>query len=175
MVMIFSNTNLRKYFPKIFIRHPVYICLLLLFFSVASIIAQHVQSIIVERLEKHLFDDETFTQTEAISYADLYGGNMWGRKIYGSQPGYSPSDEPMFVIVSPVDNGDNETNVLVTIVKPDISDLPEAVFNTQLDTKMELVGNLGLTMEDKLSIVSFLNTLSDNSKQDQPPPAQPKD
>jgi hypothetical protein len=173
--MTFSNTNLRKYFPKIFIRHPAYVCLLLLFFSVASIIAQQVQSIIIERLEKHLFDDEIFIPTEEISYADFYGRNIRSGQNYRQRPGYSSSDEPLFVIVRPVDNGNSETNVLVTIVKPDFTDLPEDVFNTQHDTKTELVGNLGLTMDDKLSIVSFLNTLSESSKQDQPPPAQSED
>jgi hypothetical protein len=173
--MTFSNTNLRKYFPKIFIRHPVYVCLLLLFFSVASIIAQQVQSIIIERLEKHLFDDEIFIPAEEISYADLYGGNMWGRQIHGHHIGYSSSDEPLFVIVRPVDNENSETNILVTIVKPDFTDLPEDAFNAQHDTKTELIGNSGLTMDDKLSIVSFLNTLSKSSKQDQPPPAQSED
>jgi hypothetical protein len=173
--MTFSNTNLRKYFPKIFIRHPVYVCLLLLFFSIASIIAHQVQSIIIERVEKHIFDDEIFIPAEEISYANIYGRNMWGRQIHGYHPGYPSSDEPLFVIVRPIDNGNNETNVLVTIIKPDFTDLPEDVFNTRHDTKSEPIGNIGLTIEDELGIASFLNTLSNSSKQDQPPPAQSKD
>jgi hypothetical protein len=173
--MTFSNTNLRKYFPKIFIRHPVYVCLLLLFFSVASIIAQQVQSIIIEKLEKHIFDDEIFIPAEEISYADLYGRNMWGRQIYGSHPGRSASGREMFLIVSPVEQGNNEINVLVTIIEPDHNYLSEKVFKRPVDTETDSVGNLGLTMDDKLSIVSFLNTLSDSSKQDQPPPTQSED
>jgi hypothetical protein len=173
--MAFSNINLRKYFPKIFIRHPVYVFLLILIFSVASIMAQQVQSIIIERLEKHLFDDEIFIPAEEISYADLYGRSMWSRQIYGYHPGRSASGREMFLIVSPVEQGNNEINVLVTIIKPDFTDLPEDVFNDQHDTKTELIGNLGLTIEDRLSIVSFLNTLSETSKQDQPPPAQSED
>ena len=173
--MTFSNINLREYFPNIFIRHPVYVCLLLLFFSVASIIAHQVQSIIIKRVEQHIFDDEIFIPAEEISFADLYGRNMWGRQINGYNPGYSSSSEPMLVIVRPIDNGNTDTNVLVTIIKPDFTDLPEDVFNARHDTKSELTGNIGLTIEDEVSIASFLNTLSNSSKQDQPPPAQSKD
>ena len=166
--MNFSNTNQRKYFPKIFIRRPVYICLLLLFFSVASIIAQQVQSIIIERLQKHIFNDKISISAEAISYADSYSGNMYSRQIHGHHPDYWSSDQALFVIVSQVENGNNQTNVLVTIIEPDFTDLPVDVISDQLNTNTELMSNLGLTMEDKLGLITFLNTLNDGSEPDRP-------
>jgi len=173
--MIFSNTNQRKYFPKIFIRRPVYICLLLLFFSVASIVAQQVQSIIIERLQKHLFNDKISIPAEAISYADSYGPNMCSRQIHGHHLDYPSSDQALFVIVSPVDNGNNQTNILLTIVEPDFTNLPVDVFSNKLDTNTELVSNSGLTMEDKFSLITFLNTLNDSSEPGRPISVQSED
>jgi len=173
--MNFSNTNKRKYFPKIIIRRPIHICLLLLFFSVASIVAQQVQSNIIERLQKHIFNDNISIPTKAISYADSYGENMYSRQIYGHYPDCSSSDQALFVFVSPCDYGSNETNFLVTIVEPDFSKLPVDVLSNQLNTNTELVSNLSLTTEDKFRLITFLNTLNDSFEPERPISMQYKD
>jgi hypothetical protein len=153
--MNFSNTNQRKYFPKIFIRRPVYIFLLLLFFLITSIVVQQVQSIMIERLEKHIFNDKIPIPAEAISYADSYSVNMFSRQILKHHPDFSSYDQALFVIINPVDNGNNETNVLVTIIEPDFTDLPEDVFYTQLDTKTEFAGNLVQIPEEKSGLKRY--------------------
>jgi hypothetical protein len=100
MTMIFSHINRKIYFIRHLIKRPVYICLLLLLFSVASIIAQKFELIFIERLEKQIYNDKISTTTEAMSYAYLYGGNIWGERVYGYHPGHSASDKTLFLIVS---------------------------------------------------------------------------
>ena len=169
------NAKQKKYFPKIFIRRPIYICLLLLFFSITSIVAQQVQSIIIERLQKHTSNDKISIPAEAISYADSYCRNICSRQIHGYYPDCSSSDQVLFVFISPRNNGNNETNFLVTIVKPDFTDLPVDVLSDQPDTNTELVSNLSPTMEDKFRPITFLNTLNDSFEPDRPVSIQYKD
>lgn len=166
--MNFSIISQRKYLPKILIRRPVYICLLLLFFSIASIAAQQVQTIIIERLQKHIFNDKISIPAEVISYADSYGRNICNRMIHEHTPDYSASDQLLFVIVSPVENGNNEINVLVTIVEPDFSELPADVFSAEPYANTEIMGNSGLTTEDKFNLITFLNKLNAGSETDGP-------
>lgn len=166
--MNLSNANQRKFFPKILIRRPVYICLLLLFFSIASIVAQQIQSTIIEKLQKHIFNDKISIPAEVISYADSYGRNLYNIMIHEHTPDYSASDQPLFVIVSPVENGNNEMNVLVTIVEPDFSELPADVFSAEPYANMEIMSNSGLTTEDKFNLIAVLNTLNVSSETDGP-------
>ena len=166
--MIFPHINLKKYFGRYLIRRPVYIGLLLIFLSGASIITQKVELIFIERLENQIYKDKISTAAEAISYADLYGRNMWGEQVHGYHPGHLTSDQALFVIVSPVENGNNETNLLVTFIKPDYTDLPEDAFDAPLNKVPELAGILSLTPEEKLSLIALLNTLSDGYEPDRP-------
>lgn len=164
--MIFPHINLNRYFGRCLIRRPVYIGLLLIFLSGASIIAQKVELIFIERLEKQIYKDKISTTAEAISYADFYGGNMRGGQVHGYHPGHSISDQALFVIVSPVENGNNETNLLVTFIKPNYTDLPEDIFDAPPNKETELAGNISLTPEEKLSLAALLNSLTDGYEPD---------
>jgi hypothetical protein len=166
--MIFPHINLKKYFGRCLIRRPVYIGLLLIFLSGASIIAQKFEMIFIERLEKQTFKDKISTTVEAISYADFYGRNMWGEQVHKHHLCHSISDQALFVIVSPVENGNNETNLLVTFIKPDYTDLSEDVLDALPNKETELAGNLSLTPEEKLSLIALLNSLTDGYEPDRP-------
>jgi hypothetical protein len=156
-------------------KRPVYICLFLAFLSVASVIAQKVELILTERLEKQIYKEQIPTATETISYADLYGWNRWGKQVQGYHPCSSASGREMFLIVSPVKQGNNEINFLVTVIQPDNNDLSKNVFNRPVDKETELINNLGLTQKEKLSLIAFLNTLADGNIPDQPQPVQSED
>jgi hypothetical protein len=156
-------------------RRQVYICLFIALLSVASLIAQKFELILTERLEKQIYKDKIPAAIETISYADFYGWNTWGRQVQGYHPGRSASGREMFLIVSPVEQGNNEINVLVTIIEPDHNDLSEDVYNRPINKETELMGNLSLTPEEKLSLIAFLNTLADGNVPDQPQSAQSED
>ena len=167
MTMIFSHINRNIYFIRHLIKRPVYICLLLLLFSVASIIAQKFELIFIEQLEKQIYKDKISTTAESMSYAYLYGGNIWGGQVHGYHQGRSASDWELFLIVSPIEQGNNEINFLVTVIEPDRNDLSENAFKRPVDTETELTGNL-LTPEEKLSLIALLNTLADGPESNQP-------
>lgn len=181
--MVFSNINHRKFFPRIFTRHPVYICLLLLFFPIASFIAEKVELVLVERLQKQIYKDEIST-----------------------------SDQELFLIVSSSERRNNDIDIFVTIAEPydvdpvkelsrtpaDIKRKTEAngflggteltksyIYNRAIDLynswtnklksfeftgnmETELGGDLGLTPEEKFGLIELLKTLSDGSEQAQP-------
>lgn len=184
MAMVFPNIDRRKFFPRIFIRRPGYICLLLLFFSIASIIAEKVELILIERLQKQIYKDEIYT-----------------------------SDQELFLIVSSAEHRNNDIDIFVTIAEPyyyadpikEVSRTPtdterktgtneflggtelveSYIYNKAIDLynswsnklvafeftgnmETELGGDLGLTPEEKFGLIALLKTLNDDSEQDQP-------
>ena len=176
--MIFSHINRKKYFMRRLIKRPADICLLLLLFSVASIIAEKVELVLIGRLEKHIFEDKISAPGEAISYADCYAGNIWGGQVHGYHSGQPASDQVLYLIVSQVEQGNNEINVLVTIAESDYTEPGKEIFdapvgaetttgreNFAANTETESIGNLDLTPEEKLSLISLLNTLTDGYEQ----------
>jgi hypothetical protein len=156
-------------------RRPVYICSLLVFLSVASLIAQKFELILTERLEKQIYKDKIPATTETISYADLYGWNRWGKQVQQYHPGRSTSGRELFLIVSPVEQRNNEINFLVTVIEPDHNDLSKDIYNGPINKETKPEGNLSLTPEEKLSLIAFLSTLADVNVPDQPQSAQSKD
>lgn len=119
--MIFSRIKQKKYFNKLLLRRPVYICLLLLFFSIASIIAEQVQMRILEKLENRLYKDQI-----------------------------TPSNQELLFIVSSVERSDNEIDVFVTIAEPDCSKPADEISYSPVDTKKairtnEFCGEIELT------------------------------
>ena len=93
---------------------------------------------------------------------------MWGGQIQGYHPGRSISDQALFIIVSPVENGNNEIDLLVTIAEPHYTDLSEDVFDAPPKKEKELAGNLDLTTEEKLSLFALMNSLTDGYEPDLP-------
>lgn len=156
-------------------RRPVYICLFIMVLSVASLIAQKFELMLTERLEKQIYKDKIPATTETISYADLYGWNRWGKQLQEYHPGRSASGREMFLIVTPVEQGNNEINFLVTVIEPDHNDLSEDAFKRPINKEAELMDNSGLTPEEKLSLIAFLNTLADGNVSDFPQPVQSED
>ena len=65
----------------------------------------------------------------------FYGGNMWGGQVHGYRLGHTTSDQALFPIVSPVEHGNNEIDVLMTIAQSDYADLWEEVFGCPVDTE----------------------------------------
>jgi len=181
MAMIFSKTNQRKYFPRIFFRRPVYTCLLLLLFLIASIIAEQVQTILLEKLENRFYKNQI-----------------------------TPSDPALLFIISSEKRDNNEVDVFVTIAEPDYSKPANEFSYTPVETKKtirpnetfagiglvrtygdnrainlynsrsnkitisefaknlenELGGDLGLTPEEKYGLRTLLKTLTDDNKPD---------
>jgi hypothetical protein len=172
---MFWHMSLKKCFKRYLMRRSVYICLFLAFFSVGSVIMQKFELVFAERLEKQIYKDKIPAAPETISYADFCGGSMWDRQVGRCQPGRSTSGRELFLIVSPVEQGNNEINVLVTIIEPDHNDLSEDVFNRPADRESELAGNLVLTPEEKLSLIDLLNTLTDSHEPNQLQSAQSED
>ena len=165
---MFLDISLKQCFRRYLMKRPVYICLFLAFLSVASVFAQKVEMILTERLEKQIYKDKIPATTDTISYADFYGWNRWGKQAQEYHPGRSASDRELFLIVSPIEQGNNEINFLVTIIEPDHNDLSENVFNRPINKETKFVDNSGLTQEEKLSLIAFLNALADGNVPDQP-------
>ncbi|MBN2594595.1 MAG: hypothetical protein JXA81_13895 [Sedimentisphaerales bacterium] len=65
----------------------------------------------------------------------FYGGNMWGGQVHGYRLGHATSDQALFPIVSPVEHGNNEIDVLTIIAESDYADLWEEVFDAPVDTE----------------------------------------
>jgi hypothetical protein len=156
-------------------RRSVYICLFLALFSAGSVIVQKLELAFTERLEKQIYKDKIPTTPETISYADFCGGSMWDRQVSKYQPGRSASGRELFLIVSPAEQGNDEINVLVTIIEPDHNDLSENVFGRPADAETELGGNFALTPEERLSLIALLNTLTGGHEPNKSQPAQSED
>ncbi|MBN1361982.1 MAG: hypothetical protein JW993_15410 [Sedimentisphaerales bacterium] len=73
-----------------------------------------------------------FDYDEALGF---YGGNMWGGQVHGYRLGHPTSDQALFPIVSPVEHGNNEIDVLMTIAESNYAYLWAKVFDAPVDTE----------------------------------------
>ena len=181
--MIFSRNIRKKYFNKLLLRRPGYICLLILFLSIASIIAEKIEMSLLEKLENRIYNDQI-----------------------------NPSEHELLFVISSVERDSNEVDVFVTIAEPDYTSPFEEISLYPVETKetigtneffggiglvrahrhdgtgnlhylpnnqlvlselaknleTEHGGDLGLTPEEKFGLIELLKTLTDDHEQGRP-------
>ena len=181
MAMIFSKINQRKYFPKIFFRRPIYICLLLLLFLIASIIAEQVQRSLLEKLENRFYKNQiTASDPELllIISSEKRGNNKVDVFVTIAEPDYSGSaNEFSYTPVETIKAiRPNETFAGIGLVRTYGDNRAIDLYNSRSNKitisefaknlETDFGGDLGLTPEERYGLKTLLKTLTDDNKPD---------